>query len=676
MQCTYRTRATVRVATRLVQIARKSNGCNMMNLMSLSFRAQKHLALWVLALGIPAFQTAQATFVPQATNYAITEPLVGDQAHPSLALGAGGGFLVWEDNRTDGSGSGISAIALDAGFSKVFSTFRINADGVGDQVMPKASLLKAGGAVFTWLGGRPEARQVYARFMSKDNTWSTGDVRVAGNTNRAKAGAVVTTLNNSNVVVVWASFNQVSSNSMADIYGQLLTPSGQKVGAEFQINQFAKYNQRAPAVAALKNGGFAVAWVSEQQRVEIGSPSPVPQPSANLMPSVDIYARLYTSAGVASGSEFLVNTDNAICSEPQLAAGDSGFLAVWSEKHPLRLTNGWDIAARSYSSAGVGGVVSRLNAFLPRDQFSPSIAAAGSEYFAVWTSMGQDGSREGTFGRFIAADGAPEGDEISVNTTVVSQQMQPVVGSDGTKFVAAWSSFTGVANSFDLFAQRYAQVLEPLAAMNAPFVYVPFNVSAGAYQTAVQVSWAVQAGLPVDHYEVYVDGSATPSVTTTTNIWIATGLTAGSTHTFQVAYVANDQRRSPLSAASSATLWNGFNWGGIPFEWMSTYYGADTANWPAAGSKVGGTGPTLASIFLSGANPLLATTWLKVRITHSAQGPFLNWNPQAGLVYQPQTSTNLVNWANLGGPRFAAGAADSMLVGGNRAAYYRVLRLR
>ena len=53
---------------------------------------------------------------------------------------------------------------------------------------------------------------------------------------------------------------------MLDVYGQVLTPAGNKVGGEFLINQFMAFNQRSPVVAALKNGGFVVAWVSEQER--------------------------------------------------------------------------------------------------------------------------------------------------------------------------------------------------------------------------------------------------------------------------------------------------------------------------------------------------------------------------------------------------------------------------
>ena len=35
------------------------------------------------------------------------------------------------------------------------------------------------------------------------------------------------------------------------------------------------------------------------------------------------------------------------------------------------------------------------------DQYAPRISAIGVDYLIVWTSLGQDGSREGVFGQFV-----------------------------------------------------------------------------------------------------------------------------------------------------------------------------------------------------------------------------------------------------------------------------------
>ena len=55
---------------------------------------------------------------------------------------------------------------------------------------------------------------------------------------------------------------------------------------------------------------------------------------------------------------------------------------------------------------------------------------------------------------------------------------------------------------------------------------------------------------------------------------------------------------------------------------------------------------------------------------------FLSWNTQPGLIYQVQVSTDLSSWSGFGGLRFAAGYVDSVYVGGNAKAYYRIGRCR
>src|SRR5262249_41006442 len=157
--------------------------------------------------------------------------------------------------------------------------------------------------------------------LSPSNNWVTGDVLVNSATNHSQSSPAIATLLNGNIVEVYASLNQAGTGSMLDIYGQIFTPDGQKVGSEFLINQFTANNQRAPALAALADGKFAVAWVSEQERWTDES---------NGVPSVDIYARVFDGNGTAMGSEFLVNVSSNLCAYPSLAASqDGGFMAAW-----------------------------------------------------------------------------------------------------------------------------------------------------------------------------------------------------------------------------------------------------------------------------------------------------------------------------------------------------------
>ena len=638
----------------------------------------------VCAMAFPYLASAQTNYyTANGTEYPVIGSLAGDQMFPDVALSTGGGFVVWQDNATDGSGWGISARRVDSTLSGTLSTFRVNAQGSNDQQNARVTLLKNGGAAFVWQGGRQGYQHIFARYLTPTNTWlTTTDLVVSTFNTNFQSRPVITTLNNSNVVVVWSSFNQAGTNSLLDVYAKILSPAGATVKSEFLVNQFTGFNQRSPEVAALKDGGFAVVWVSEQQRVlapVLGTNSTQYTSSSIVVPSVDIYARLFQSNGVAAGNEFIVNTNDYPCANPVVAvAADGSLMVAWSGRDMVARANGWDVYARAVGTNGIGGNVTLVNTHIAGNQYAPRLKAIGQEYLVVWTSLSQDGSREGVYGRSLHADGTPTSDEFRVNTTTASQQMQPVVAADGgNQFLVIWTSFVGIPNSFDLYAQRYINVDAVLQAMPAPFVYVPFTLSNNVYQPQLQVSWAPLAGISVSNYEVSVDG--VPMAATASNVWFMTaanGLTAGSTHTVQLDYVKPGGARSPLSAATSATTWGGLNWGGVPYEWMTAYYGSDVSHWPQAGTPLVAGGPNLLKVFLSGGSPLDSSTWLTTQLVKTQQGVFLTWNTQPGFTYQVQVTTDFKTWSNLGSPRFAAGTTDSVNVGGGVGGYYQVMLLR
>lgn len=638
------------------------------------------------------FIFASAVAVVGQTNYyaanggefAVVGSLAGDQMFPDVALNSQGGFVVWQDNITDGSGWGISASRLDSTLSPstTWSQQRVDVQGTNDQQNPRVAMLKNGGAVFVWQGGKPGSQHIYARFLTPSNTWlTTTDLLVSAFSSHFQMNPAVTVLNDSNVVVTWSSYDQAGASSLLDVYAKILSPTGATVQSEFLVNQFTSYNQRTPSVTALKGGGFVVAWVSEQERQlapVLGSNTVLVRASQITTPSVDIYARLYSSNGVAAGNEFLVNTNSNPCARPSVAAASDGsFMVAWCAHDSIEATNGWDILARPFSSSGAGGTVVSVNSYLYGDQYSPRLSVIGLDYLVAWTSLGQDGSREGVYGQFVHSDGTLVGGEFLVNTTTLGQQMQPVVASDGaSQFVAVWTSYTGSSYGFDLYAQRYANVNSLLQAMPAPYVYAPFTLSNNVYQPQLQVSWAPLVGISISNYEVYVDGAGTPMAVAPTNVWMMTaadGLTTSSTHTFRIDYVKTDGSRSPLSDPASGTTWSGRNWGGVPFEWMESFYGSDTNQWPAAGTLLSRGGPTLSQVFATGGSPLDSSTWLTTHLSNTKQGVFLTWNTQPGFTYQVIYSVNLATWSNFGSPRFAAGTTDSVYVGGSAHGYYRVM---
>ena len=616
-------------------------------------KIKRFAAAMIAVVLSPALAKAQGNYVPQGVEYGPAGSLIGDQVYPSAAIKTTGGFIVWEDGFADGEGLGIFARRLDSSLSGSLSPFRVNEVGANDQERSKVSMLNDGGVAFLWQGGKQGFQHIYGRIRSAAGVWTTGDILVSTATNVFQRESALATLTNGNLVAIWSSYNQISGSSMQDVYFQILTAAGAKSGGETLVNTTTAFNQRSVAISPLSDGRFVAVWISEQQRCEN---------------SVDVYARIFNSAGSPVSAELLINSSTNTCSSPTVAkSSDGGFAVAWMERD-LVATNSWDVFARPFSGTGFGGVTRRVNSTQYGDQLNPKISSINSDYQVVWTSMGQDGSREGVYGQMLAGDGSLVGGEFRVNTTTLSQQIQPTIASDGVAtFLTVWTSFGGGANSFDLRAQRYANTNTPINPPGAPIVTVLSSSS-------LSVSWPPVQGFSIANYEVYADGSASAAAVVTNSYWNAVGLSPNSIHSYRLAYVLVDGRRSPLSPATTNTTYGSIAYSGIPVEWMALYFGED---WPSALADSDGDGASNKNEFLAGTDPTNAASVLKQTLRPTPLGLFLDWNTQPGLMYQVQTATSASGaWSNFGGPRFASGYTDSVFVGGGNGGFYRIWRLR
>jgi hypothetical protein len=641
--------------------------------MSSSLRACKGFSFLGLFIGITTGLFAQSTYAPQGLEYPLAGSLPGDQVSPQVSISGSGGYLVWQDNVTDADGLGIGARRINGNLSGSFGVFRVNEQSAGDQENVRVALLKDGGAAFVWQGGVAGFQHIYARFLKGDGTFATGDRLVNTYTANHQIDPAVAVLSNSNVVVTWSSYGQ--DGSMYGVYAQLFSPTGDRIGSEFQVSQSTLFSQRSAAAVAFPDGGFALAWVGERQAT-----APISQTGlivvTNSVPryTADILSRLFDADGAPRGNEFRVSDSDAPCANPTIAVStNGGMVLAWSQKNNMANTNSWDVFVRGFD-AGAHPVSAALqaNSWAYGDQFAPKVASNGSDYMVVWTSLAQDGSREGVYGRFLSFTGNPVGDEIRVNTTTISQQIHPAVASDGSgRFLVVWSSFVGGDSSFDLFGQRYA-VSQSLPAPAAPIV-------SALSQSQLSVTWPELSGFSVDHYEVFVDSDPSP-VAVTSNMWTAARLAAGSTHSFRLLYQLSDGRRSPVSAPASGTTWGeDNNFDALPDDWQARYWGSSPGSWPAPQADSDGDGATNIQEFLAGTDPTDPNSLLRVQLVSSPQGTRLSWNSQPGYIYQVQASGNLNagSWTNFGPARFAAGTNDSVMVGGlGDAAYYRLVRLR
>ena len=447
-------------------------------------RAPSRLLLWSFLMTAPWLASGQG-FLPEGGEYSLSGPANYDQVAPHVVVGASGGFVFWQDGAIDGDQFGIAGCRLDENFSVSYAAFRVNQQGAGNQERPRAALLKNGRTAVVWQGGTNGQQSIYLRLLSTNGTFvNTADIRVNTWTSNQQSAPVIAALDTGNAAVAWSSQNQ--DGSQEGVYARVVKPDGTFLSNVFRVNQTTSFNQKSPAVAKLTNGNFVVVWVAENQGLSL-----VQLADMGIPGRVDIYGRLYNASGLALGGEFKVNATNNFCGDPDVCGtADGGFSVVWAQKE-AKGTNSLDIYLRNFRSDGApDNLPVRVNSFTYGDQFRPQITRMNLAQMVVWTSMGQDGSWEGVFGRLLNGEEFSS-EEFRVNTATVSQQFHPAVASDGNnRFLVAWSSYIG-NSGFDIQAQRYAASGQPIPQPTAPFV-------AALSQSRLMVTWPELAGYPLD----------------------------------------------------------------------------------------------------------------------------------------------------------------------------------
>ena len=269
------------------------------------------------------------------------------------------------------------------------------------------------------------------------NTTTTDNQAI--NPNVAQA---IATDANGNFVVVWVS--NLQDGAFYGIYAQRYSADGTALGPEFQVNTTTADNQLNPAVAMDAAGNFVVTWASNLQD---GS-------------GYGVYAQRYNAAGIAQGSEFLVNTTTTNGqSGPAIAMTPTGaFVIAWtgSAQDPDGSSG---IFAQRFNASGVAqGGEFRVNTYTTDTQQLTSVAMdAAGNFVVTWASnLQDDGASYGVYGQRFDASGAALGAEFRVNTTIVNSQLYHDVAmlADG-RFVVAYQS-RNADGSFEVYLQRYA----------------------------------------------------------------------------------------------------------------------------------------------------------------------------------------------------------------------------
>ena len=242
-----------------------------------------------------------------------------------LAALTGGGFVAtWTDQEGFPTLSQVRAQVYDGTGAKVGSELTVNAVGAQDLAGAQVAALPGGGFVVTWKdfgsgSGSDLALAVQTQVFDSSGAKVGGTVTIAEAAPTIKAmEAVVTGLASGNYVSAWYSVSSGPTPSY-DIFAQIMTPGGAKVGGLIVVNTVTANAQLRASITALPDGGFALVWDDEGSTVD------------GL--EFDTKMQVFDGAGTKVGPELLINPgDENPAQLAQIAALANGDLVVtWAD---------------------------------------------------------------------------------------------------------------------------------------------------------------------------------------------------------------------------------------------------------------------------------------------------------------------------------------------------------
>ena len=198
--------------------------------------------------------------------------------------------------------------------------------------------------------------------------------------------------------------------------------------------------QDSPAVASDAKGDYVVVWVIYGLN---GGAS-------------DIVGQRYDQYGQAQGGEFLIDTYTGDAAAPAVAMDSAGdFVVVWAGAGNPDSSG---VYARVYDQFGKAESDQFLvNQYQPSLQNEPSVAMdAKGDFVVTWTSYGQNGNFDGIYARLFNLQGAAQGGELMVNTTVRARQDHSDVAMDQNgDFTVVWEAYGQSNTSWNVYGQRF-----------------------------------------------------------------------------------------------------------------------------------------------------------------------------------------------------------------------------
>ncbi|MDN3506104.1 MAG: hypothetical protein P0S96_02630 [Simkaniaceae bacterium] len=384
--------------------------------------------------------------VPIGDEFQVNTFATGSQFRPSAATLNNGMFVVtWVSDGQDGDAGGIFGQLFDTSGTKVGDEFQVNTNAANVQDFPSVTGLTNGNIVVTWssINGDGSGYGVVGQVLDSTGSKIGGEFPVNTNTFASQWKSSVTSTSNGGFAIAWQS-DQGQDGDGAGIYGQLFDASGAKINGEFQANTYSSGHQIVPKIATLSDGRLVILWEGDDK----------------ISPTYStIYGQLFTPNATKIGNEFKVSSVSGGLyeSDPSVTSLNSGFVADWTSTGRDGDQHG--IFGQLFNASGAkAGVDYPVNTFTTSRQYRSSTASSDSGRLATaWTSLTQDGDGAGVYGQFFDPTGAKAGNEFQANAYTTSSQTNPsVVFLDSNRIVVAWKSTGQDGDAGGIFARIFS----------------------------------------------------------------------------------------------------------------------------------------------------------------------------------------------------------------------------
>ncbi|MEX0283995.1 MAG: Ig-like domain-containing protein [Paracoccaceae bacterium] len=450
------------------------------------------------ALNVTIDATAPGGFSTVGNNFRVNNLTSQHQAEQVATVLADGGFVVvWTsyDTTDDGSGHAVKARIYDSNGFAAASEFQVNTQTTDIQHSATVTTLSNGNFVVVWRtedstqDGSLSALKM--QIFLPDGTKSGAETLVNTQFTDFQVAPSVSALGNGGFVVTWQTYDTTQDGSGQAVKAAVFSSTGTQVGTEFLVNTETLSNQIEPEVAALPGGGFVVAWQTADGTQD-GSASAIKAQrfddtgaklgteflvntefdSSQIMRSVTalanggfvvawdtndpaqdgnlqaVKARVFASDGTPAGNEFLVNTnatgDQTFVTVTALSTG--GFVAAWrsivSSTFTMSVQVFDDTGKRVGAETAVNGITNAYNGV-------PDLLDLGDgRFLLVWdVQIGTDtevyaqilelNAPELSLASDLDQDGRTENLSPSITFTAESGAALEIDWNDGNGFVSA-----------------------------------------------------------------------------------------------------------------------------------------------------------------------------------------------------------------------------------------------